>query len=417
LPSPQSHWQLADWLGWQEQLHPRGIDLGLDRVRCVAARLGLPDGRPRTLIIAGTNGKGSSATLASLIYRQAGYRVGLYTSPHLLRYNERVCIDGAPASDEDLCAAFAEIEKVRAGESLTYFEYGTLAALWLFRRAQVDVQVLEVGLGGRLDAVNIVDADCALITNIGLDHTDWLGPDRESIGREKAGILRAQRPGICAENQPPASILDAATAVGAPLAIAGRDFRHEVTGDGWIWRGARTRMSALPPPGLSGLAQYANAAGVLACVELLQSTLPVDEAAIRAALPALRLAGRFEQRGIRILDVAHNVEAAQVLVENLRAESIKGRIHLVLGMMRDKPVEAFCRTLSPMVARAYCAGLPAPRGLDGEELATRARAGGLEGRAFETVSSAVAAACREVQSSDRVLVTGSFLTVAAASAA
>ena len=366
----------------------------------MAERLGLPDARPRTLTVGGTNGKGSSATLAALIFRHAGFRVGLYTSPHLLRYNERVAIDGVVASDDDFCRAFEAIEGVRGDESLTYFEFGTLAALWLFREAHVDVQVLEVGLGGRLDAVNIVDADCALITNVGLDHTDWLGPDRESIGREKAGILRRGRPAVYVEASPPASVLEIARALAVPLRMLDRDFDL-------------SRVRALPRPGLAGDAQLRNAAGVLACIDALQSVLPVPESAIREALPKLRLPGRFERRGVCVLDVAHNVEAAQVLVENLRAESIEGRIHLVLGMLRDKPVESFCRTLQPIVASASFATLPPPRGLSADELAQRA---GMPGDRFANVADALAFARTHAGERDRVLVTGSFLTVAAASA-
>jgi dihydrofolate synthase/folylpolyglutamate synthase len=318
-----------------------------------------------------------------------------------LRYNERVAIDGAFVSDDDLCRAFEAIEQARGDESLTYFEFGTLAALWLFREARVEVQVLEVGLGGRLDAVNIVDADCALITNVGLDHTDWLGPDRESIGREKAGILRRGRPAIYVEASPPASVLEAASELQVPLRILDRDFTVNAV------------LRDFPRPGLIGNAQLRNAAGVIACLEALRDKLPVPESAIRAALPKLRLPGRFEKRGALVLDVAHNVEAAQVLVENLRAESTGGRIHLVLGMLRDKPVEAFCRTLQPIVDSVSYATLPPPRGLSADELARRA---GVDGGRFATVAGALADAGSRARQGDRVLVTGSFLTVAAASA-
>ena len=417
MATPRPDWGLAQWLAWQETLHPRGIDLGLERVQRVAVRLGLPDPGPRTLTIAGTNGKGSSAALAALIYQRAGYRVGLYTSPHLLRYNERVCIDGALVSDEDLCEAFRAIEAVRESESLTYFEFGTLAALWLFRRAGVGVQVLEVGLGGRLDAVNLVDADCALITNVGLDHTDWLGPDRESIGAEKAGILRAGKAAIYVEEDPPRSVLASAARVGAALQRVGRDFTYHVDGATWSWQGARRRCDELPAPGLSGAAQFRNAAGVLAAVEQLQDALPVPDAAIRAALPALKLPGRFERRGNLILDVAHNVEAALVLVENLRAESIDGRVNVVLGMLRDKPVESFCSALAPAVDCMFFAGLPPPRGLSGAELVARAAAAGVSGAPAADVAEALTAAREATSPGDRILVTGSFLTVAAASAA
>ena len=317
------------------------------------------------------------------------------------RYNERVAIDGVAASDDDFCRAFEAIDAARADVSLTYFEFGTLAALWLFREARVDVQVLEVGLGGRLDAVNIVDADCALITNVGLDHTDYLGPDRESIGREKAGILRRGRPAVYVEASPPASVLRAAADLDVPLKILDRDFS------------AAEVRRGLPQPGLAGAAQLRNAAGVITCIDALRAILPVPTSAIRDALPKLSLPGRFERRGDLVLDVAHNVEAAQVLVENLRAESMQGRIHLVLGMLRDKPVESFCRTLQPIVASASFATLPPPRGLGADELAQRA---GMAGDRFGSVAEALAHARSSVRNGDRVLITGSFLTVAAAGA-
>ena len=411
--SPKSDWRLAEWLAWQEQLHPRSIELGLERVRGVAHRLGLPDARAKTLTVAGTNGKGSSATLAALIYGFAGYRVGLYTSPHLLRYNERVTLDGAAATDEDLCQAFRAIDQARDGVSLTYFEFGTLAALWLFREARVNIQVLEVGLGGRLDAVNIVDTDCALITNIGLDHTDWLGPDRESIGREKAGILRAGRPAICVEESAPRSVLDTAAELAVSPQLLGRDFRFQAHDNRWDWQGAQTEIHKLPLPALRGAAQLRNAAGVLAAIESLQASLPVEEPAISQALSALTLPGRFERRGACIFDVGHNVEAAQVLVENLGAEKTS-RILLVLGMLRDKPIESFCRVLAPLAERTFLAGLPSPRGLSADELAAHAYRSGMNCTTFATPLEALAAARAEANAGDTIVVTGSFMTVAAA---
>ncbi|HEY1077238.1 MAG TPA: Mur ligase family protein, partial [Fontimonas sp.] len=288
---------LADWLSWQEKLHPRDIALGLGRVGEVARRLGLTEQAPPTLTVGGTNGKGSSAHLAALIYQQAGYHVGLYTSPHLLHYNERVRINGQLASDADLCRAFTAIDKARGDVSLTYFEFGTLAALWLFREAQVQVQVLEVGLGGRLDAVNILDADVALITSIGIDHQDWLGDSRESIAREKAGIFRHGRAAVVAEPDPPSSLIEVAQACGARLLRRGPDFQAQPSATGWRWRGPAGTLDELPLPGLSGAAQLSNAAGVLAAVDALQPRCPVPASAIRSALPQLRVPGRCEQRG------------------------------------------------------------------------------------------------------------------------
>ncbi len=405
---------LADWLAYQERAHPKAIDLGLERSREVAQRLGLLPARATTLTVAGTNGKGSSVTLAAAIYQAAGYRTGRYLSPHLLRYNERIAIDGIEASDEALCRAFAAIEAARGDISLTYFEFGTLAALWLFREAAVEVQVLEVGLGGRLDSVNIVDADCALITNIGLDHTDWLGSDRDSIGYEKAGIMRPGRPAVSVELQPPRRLAEHADSIGVPLRRLGRDYDYvQHHDDRWDWHGAAARYASLPAPALDGEVQVRNAAGVLAAVEALRAMRPVPEAAIREALPALRLAGRFQQLGNTILDVAHNVESAAVLADNLRRQSVAGKTWLVLGMFADKPVEGVCALLAPLVQGAYFGGLPPPRGLPAAELRQRAAHGGLEGEAAGTVAEAYRLAQARAASGDRVVVCGSFLTVAA----
>ncbi|MBL6751772.1 MAG: bifunctional tetrahydrofolate synthase/dihydrofolate synthase [Nevskia sp.] len=405
---------LADWLAYQERVHPRAIELGLERVRAVALRLGLLPAPATTLTVGGTNGKGSSATLAAGIYRQAGYRVGLYRSPHLLVYNERVELDGAPAADAQLCRAFAAIEQARGDIPLTYFEFGTLAALLLFREASVQVQVLEVGLGGRLDAVNIVDADCALVTNIGLDHTDWLGPDRDSIAYEKAGILRGGRPAVTGEAQPPARLLGHAQAIGADIWRPGQDYRYRIAaGGGWDWSGRVLQYRGLPAPALAGDAQYGNAAAVLAAVEALQGQRPVAEPAIRAALAALRLPGRFEVVGDTVLDVAHNVEAAQVLAHNLQSHPVAGRTWLVLGMFADKPAEGVCAALTPVVSAAFFGGLPPPRGLGGEDLRRRAAAAGLDGTAWESVEQAYARARAGMAAGDRIVVCGSFLSVAA----
>lgn len=410
--TPHADWTLADWLRWQETLHPKSIELGLARVREAAARLQLPDARIRTLTVAGTNGKGSSATLAAQIYREAGYRTGLYTSPHLLHYRERIAIDGEPVDDAALCRAFAAIESARGDIALTYFEFGTLAALWLFREAGVQVQVLEVGLGGRLDAVNLVDADAALITNIGLDHTDWLGPDRDSIAREKAGVMRRRRPAVFVDDDMPDNIQRCAQDSGAQLQRLGTDYRYVANRSSWDWQGEGGDLPALPMPALAGAMQLRNAAGVIATVRALRHELPVADDAIRAALPRLRLRGRFERIGNTVLDVAHNAEAAQVLADNLRASG-DAPVGLVLGMLSDKPVEAVAQALAPLVRRAYCAGLPGPRGLAGTQLAQRVRASGIDARAFDDVAAAYAQARREAGGQGAIVVAGSFLTVAA----
>jgi dihydrofolate synthase/folylpolyglutamate synthase len=405
---------LDDWLRWQETQHPRAIELGLDRVARVARRLGLPDSRPLTLTIGGTNGKGSSAHLAALIYREAGYRVGLYTSPHLLRYNERIRIEGNDADDASLCEAFEAIEAARDGTALTYFEYGTLAALWLFAQAGVEVQVLEVGLGGRLDAVNLVDADAALVTSIGIDHTDWLGPDRDSIGREKAGIFRAGRPAIIGDPEPPAGLLAATTTIGAGIRRSGVDFGWAAQAPGFDWWSGDRRINALPAPGLGGAVQMQNAAAVIALVESLHSRCPVDDDAMRRALPKLSLAGRCEHRGRHVLDVAHNREAAAVLAAHLRTLHRNGPQVLVLGMLADKPHREFLAELAGCYDALVLVDLPPPRGLGTAALA--AAIGQRDGtvQCCENMRAALAAARARAGNGGRIVVTGSFLTVAAA---
>jgi dihydrofolate synthase / folylpolyglutamate synthase len=410
--APSATAPLEDWLRWQEALHPQPIALGLERVASVARKLRLPAQGPVTLTVAGTNGKGSTTTLLSEIYLAAGHRVGTYTSPHLLRYNERIAVNGVAAPDEVLTGAFAAVEQARGATALTYFEFGTLAALWLFREAGVTVQVLEVGLGGRLDAVNLVDADCAVITAIGLDHVDYLGKDRDSIGAEKAGILRASRPAVCSDTDPPASIARQAMATGALLWQIGRDFGFQVAADAWNWHGPQRHYKKLPPPALAGDIQYVNAAGAVAAVERLQERLPVPEAAIRAGLVRLRLPGRFERRGRVVLDVAHNVEAARVLAHNLRTLA-RGGFRVVMGMLSDKPVEGFAAELAPLARKFYAAGLPPPRGLEGTQLAGRIAGPGREVEAYGDVAQAFAAAQAEAAPGELVVACGSFLTVAA----
>ncbi len=414
MPEDLATRSLEQWLRWQETLHPKAIALGLERVRRVAGRLDLPGTSAVTLTVAGTNGKGSSATLAASIYREAGYRVGLYTSPHLLHYNERVSIDGEPVDDAALCRAFAAIEAQRGAETLTYFEFGTLAALWLFREAGVEIQVLEVGLGGRLDAVNLVDADAALLTNVGLDHQDWLGNDLDSIGREKAGVFRAGKPAIIAERTPPQSVLQTAQAVGASLLQLNRDFRFTSSQSGrWRWHGGAQTLEDLPPPGLAGPAQFQNAAGVLMAVAALQTQLPVKPDAIRVALSRLQLPGRLQRRGPYLLDVAHNVDAAQVLRAQIEALAMKPVI-LVLGMLADKPALEFVRCLSPVIDRTLLVSLSGPRGLTAADLQQRITDSGLRGECCDNMRAALAQARRLSGPAGLVVVTGSFLTVAEA---
>lgn len=405
---------LAEWLAYQEQLHPSTIELGLARVRRVATRLGLLQAPPLTLTIGGTNGKGSTTTLLALIYREAGYRVGAFTSPHLHRYNERVAINGVPVDDAALCRAFAAIEEARAGDSLTYFEFGTLAALCLFREAQVDVQVLEVGLGGRLDAVNILDADAALVTNIGLDHQDWLGYGRDAIGREKAGIFRAGRIAVIADLDPPAGLLQAAA--GSEAKLLRRDqghYGHRREAQGWVWQGWGLASPNLPLPTLVGPHQLDNAAAAITLAQALQARLPVPWAAIQRALSALHLPGRMERRGRFWLDVAHNAEAASTLAATLREQLGSQRVLWIAGVLADKPIDAMAAALAPVVERVITCDLSGPRSLGAQALASRLQAAGLPAQAGGSPEAAFALALRQAGADQPILVCGSFLTVAA----
>ena len=338
--------RLADWLAWQETLHPNAIDLGLDRLQRTLDRLGWQRPACPVITVAGTNGKGSCVALTARILGEAGYRVGTFTSPHLLRYNERIAIDGVEVSDEALIAAFERIDAARGDDTLTFFEFNAAAALLVFADAQPDAVVLEVGMGGRLDAVNVVDADVALVTSIDLDHCDWLGHDRETIGREKAGIFRAGRPAIFGARDMPASIRDAAQQVGADLQQLGRDFDWVRGGDRWTWRGRTGEQRDLPAPALHGEIQYNNAAAVLAALEALQLRLHVPRSAIERGLQTVTLPGRFQvvrqssPRPIEwILDVAHNPAAAHTLAAQLAARKDGGRTIAVCGVLSDKDVE------------------------------------------------------------------------------
>lgn len=405
---------LAEWLNWQEGLHPREIDLGLERVAAVLSKLDLTPVDFTVITVAGTNGKGSCVAMLEAILLAAGYRVGAYTSPHLLRYNERIRINGNEVADQALCAAFEEIDNARADVSLSYFEFGTLAAIDIFQRAGVDIAILEVGLGGRLDAVNVLDADVALISAIDIDHQDWLGDGREAIGREKAGILRAGRPAVCIDSRPPQSLLDYAQQLAAPLFLSGRDFQAEAGEQGWHWQGPEGESLQLPRPALAGDYQLQNAAGVLMCLRLLADRFPLDNAAIRRGLGRVQLAGRFQQLAGRpavILDVAHNAQSARALAQNLTRMDCQGRTHLVFAMLADKDIAAVVDSLRGPVDEWYLAPLPVPRGASLAHL--QASTQGLACQSFASLQEAYAAACRDAQPEDRLVVAGSFYTVAA----
>lgn len=407
---------LADWLAYQQQLHPRSIELGLERVQRVAGRLGLEATGCPTAIVGGTNGKGSTATLLAALLGAAGRRTGLFTSPHLVRYNERIVVDGAPVADAALIEAFAAIEAARGAESLTFFECNTLAALWAFRAARAEAVVLEVGLGGRLDATNIIDADVAVVCSIGFDHRDWLGDTLEAIGAEKAGIFRAGRPAVLGTADMPASVYAAARSLGCPLAVAERDFHWSVAADGsWSWRDGGGAYESLPAPALTGNIQYRNAATALAALRRLPGIAPPAAEAIAAGLAAARIAGRLQVVPGEVewlLDVAHNAPAAAVLAAELRERAGAGRHIGVVGMLGDKDVRAVVAELDPLIDHwIFCGIAEEPRGLDAATL--RARAGTLAGTA--ECAPTIAAGCERAgalaRSGDRVVVFGSFHAV------
>lgn len=413
--------RLEDWLAWQENLHSGKIDLGLERVGRVANKLFTGRPAPVVITVAGTNGKGSSCALLEALYLEAGYRVGKYTSPHLLRYNERISVNGEAADDEAICTAFASVDVARGDTSLTYFEFGTLAALDIFSRSSLDVAVLEVGMGGRLDAVNIVDPDVALVTAIGMDHTEWLGPDRETIGREKAGIFRAGIPAVCSDPAAPASVKKAATDMAAHWYAIDEAFCFRADAGCWDWEGPGTSLRSLPLPAMPGRHQLENAAGVLMVADLLQERCLVERPAIEAALRKARLPGRcqFIVGAVeQVLDVAHNAESAATLRHCLQDRPAAGRTRVVIGMLADKPVGDFVRELQPVVDGWLVAGLPGDRGLPADRLAPMVeKAAGISvaGR-FDGIREALDAAMALSASGDRVVVCGSFLSVAEAMA-
>jgi dihydrofolate synthase/folylpolyglutamate synthase len=425
-PLPQT---LADWLTFLEAQHPlgaTGIELGLDRVRAVSRALGQQQNVP-VITVAGTNGKGSTCAMLERILGCAGYRVGLFTSPHLLAYNERMRIGGAPCTDAALCMAFARIEAARlaAGSvALTYFEFGSLAAWECFASAAVDVVILEVGLGGRLDAVNIYDADCAIVTAIDLDHCDYLGDTRESIGFEKAGIFRRGKPAICSDTAPPQSLADHAKDIGAALHLIGRDFGCQPEDGQWqFWNqssGKLQRRSGLPFPALRGSIQLQNASGVLAALDALRERLPVAMQDIRRGLIEVELPGRFQVlpgRPTVVLDVAHNPQAARTLADNLGAlgQNAHPLTWAVFGMLRDKDIAAVVHALAGRVTRWLPCTLSGPRAASAAELTQVLAAQGVAGplMQFDSPGAAFRHAQENAGEDDRIVVFGSFLTVAA----
>ncbi len=408
---------LQDWLDFCERLHPVTIDMGLERVREVAERLSLRFECP-VITVAGTNGKGSTCAMLEAILLQAGYRTGVYTSPHLVHFEERCRLSGTSASPEALAEAFAAVDAVRGEISLTYFEFSTLAILWLMSRTGLDAVILEVGLGGRLDAVNIVDADCAVITSIDLDHMAILGNDRETIGREKAGIMRTGRPVVVSDPVPPQSVVDQAEAVGADLWRFGRDFNFSGDKQQWAWAGRGRRYSGMAYPALRGANQLVNASGVLAALEALRQRIPVTAQAVRNGLAMVELPGRFQivpGEPVLVLDVAHNPHSVAALAENLDAMGFYPTTHAVFGAMADKDLLPMLQRLNPLIDRWYFTDLPLPRAAAAVDLMQAWQAQNTRKDAAGSVhanpQAALQAAIASADPADRIVIFGSFYTV------
>jgi dihydrofolate synthase / folylpolyglutamate synthase len=418
---------LDTWLQRIERLHHRPIEMGLARVREVAQRLPL-DLKCPSIVVAGTNGKGSTCAMLDSILRAAGYRVGRYSSPHLLRFNERAMVDGSLATDQELIEQFEVVERARGEVSLTYFEFTTLAILRLFSARRLDVAVLEIGLGGRLDAVNLVDSQCPVVTSIGLDHADYLGSTRDSVAFEKAHVYRGGRPAICSDPSPPDSLLQYARSIGADLRILGRDFEiiafpsepgSQQPIQQWTYRGPTMRRASLPVPSLRGPHQLRNAAGALAALEALEATLPVSQQAVREGLLRARIEARFQVlpgRPAVILDVAHNPQAAEALAATLDQHPCAGRTHAVFAMLRDKDAAGVVEQIGSRVDRWYLAPTSGPRGMDAQTLTSIVRQvpaiAPRDVERFESVPDALAAARSAAAADDRIVVFGSFVTVA-----
>ena len=410
---------LAGWLARCEHAHPVAIDLGLDRVREVAQRLAIRFDAP-LVSVAGTNGKGSTCAMLEAIALQAGYRVGLYSKPHLVHFEERCRVNGAMVSADRLLPHFEAVERARGSVTLTYFEFTTLAIARLLSHEKLDLVILEVGLGGRLDAVNVFDADCAVITSIDIDHVAYLGPDRESIGREKAGIMRPGKPAILSDPVAPASVLEHARAIGADLWRIGVDFNYAGDALQWNWAGRSKRIHALAYPALRGANQLLNAAGALAAFEALRDRLPITAQAARNGFAMVELPGRFQivpGQPTLVLDVAHNPHAAATLARNLDQMGYFPRTHAVFGSMRDKDVDAVLTRLAPLVDGWHYTDLPTPRALTAAELADRHRRLALAGpgpvhvQTHSSPAQALAGALERADPADRIVVFGSFYTV------
>ena len=414
---PAAFLSLDAWLSYIESQHSRAIDMGLERVQRVLDALAIKSSA-RVITVGGTNGKGSTCAMLEAILRAAGYQVGLYASPHLLRYNERVRINLQEAGDADLCDAFEAVEAARGEVSLTYFEYGTLAAWWLFAQKQLDVVVLEVGLGGRLDAVNAIEPDCSIITGVAMDHMEYLGDTREKIGFEKAGIYRPGKPAICGDPQPPESLIEHARAIRADLRVQGRDFGFAGDKTQWSFQGRGQRRNSLAYPALRGANQLLNAASALAALECMQDVLPVPMQSVRQGLMTLELPARFQVlpgKPAVVLDVAHNPQAAAVLADNLSNMGFFPDTWAVCGMLGDKDIASTLAHLIPRVDHWLLCDLSGPRAAAASLLAQTLAEAGVKAESIETFASpreAFISAQERAGEGDRIVAFGSFLTVA-----
>lgn len=408
---------LEQWLHWQQQLHLVPVELGLERAREVAGRMDLLPLPFPVISVSGTNGKGSSVAMCESILHAAGYKVGTYTSPHLVRYNERVRLQRKPVSDEEFCEAFAKVEHARADVSLTFFEFGTLAALQILRQNEIDIAVLEVGLGGRLDAVNVVDADLALITSIDCDHEQWLGKEREIIALEKGGIMRPGRSAVYADVRAVDSLQQMARQAGVKLAVYGKDFDCSHNGQDWEWRGAGRTRSALPLPHPYSRCQLYNASGVLQALDLMADNIKVADAAINKGLADSYIPCRFTvMPGTPeiVLDVAHNPQAVAELAASIDLmPQCQGKTHVLLGVLKDKDVDSILRNIMPLADSWHCVSIEQQRGLSAGELAAKLEQVGVtsEVHCHSNVAVAMDVLQQKCESSDRIVITGSFMVV------
>jgi len=409
---------LSQWLAYLEQLHPSEIELGLERIRKTGERLQVLEPAPLVITVTGTNGKGSTCAMLAGLLQSQGLRIGLYSSPHFLRYNERIQINGNPVADEHICTAFTQVEQARADTSLTYFEFGTLAALWIFRQAGLDAVILEVGLGGRLDAVNVVEPDIAVITTIALDHADWLGDSIEQVAAEKAGIMRAGKPLVCGQLQPPANLLALAKEHGASLYLRGRDFDIYPGTDSWCWQGLEhgdtLRLEALPQLSLP----LENAAVALQVLALLD--LPWQPAVIRESLRSTRMTGRLQQLDFSyagktcnlLLDVAHNPQAAEYLAGRLQERPVTGRRLAVFGALTDKDVQSVVAAMVTQIDAWAAAPLPSSRSCDPQKLEQLLQQASAQYQVFPDIVLALEHQLAQATPANQIVVFGSFFTVA-----